>query len=359
VVQSILECPSSDQEWDCATVFSNLRRKTKVPIEVVLGSLDTFSGLVACGDDLLHKAKYQANTKARLNSPSEIDPKILMKRVQNEWKTLELEFLENLIHQMQLTGNSIADVTSDVTPLPLSDLIATHKLRRKRQTRLEQEIEQLEQEVENKRQKLRKLHAAEAPFSALMCQATCQIAGFRIDEYTGDGLQISFEHVVKGVESRMVFDLNIGSLDMSVLTDALVSSRASLPPSHPASKFHKHFLDILTARKLPLFQKIQPLDLQETISTISLWLGRLDAATIDLKRVMDRFPVSVAMPIISISLPKDVSLELEYDALESSPNYFFPHKTAVTRSDTSQEWETESMSSAANCLQNLCDEICS
>jgi hypothetical protein len=326
----------------------------------MLGSLGSFNGLVACGDDLLQKAKYQANTKARLNnSPSETDPKIIMKRVQNEWKTLELEFLENLIRQMELTGGSIADVTSDVTPLQLPNLIATPKLRRKRHARLEQEIEQLEQEVENKRQELRKLHASEAPFSALMCQATCQIAGFRIDEYTEDGLQISFEHVVKGVEFRMVFDLNIGSLDMSVLTDALVSSRASLPPGHPASQFHKHFLDMLIARKLPLFQNIQRLDLQETISTISLWLGRLDAATRDLKKVMDRFPVDVAMPTISISLPKDVSLELEYDALQSTPNYFVPHKTVVTRSDTTQEWETEFTSTAANCLQNLCDEICS
>jgi hypothetical protein len=315
-----------------------------------MGSLD---GLVACGDDLLQKAKYQANTKAGLNSPSEKDPKILMKRVQNEWKTLELEFFENLICQMQLTGCSIADVRSDVTSLKLPDSIATPKLQRK----LEQEIEQLEVKVENKRQELRKLHAAEAPFSALMCQASCQIAGFRIDEYTGDGLQISFEDFVKGVELRMVFDLNLGSLDMSVLTDASVSLRSSLSPSHPASKFHKHFLDILIARKLPLFKKIEALDLQETISTISLWLGRLDAATRDLKNVMDRFPVSVAMPTISISLPKDVSLELEYDALESSPNYFVPH--IVTRSDTIQARDTESRSTAANYLQNLCDEICS
>ena len=324
-----------------------------MPIDLVLDSLGPFDGLVACGDDLLQKTKYQANTKARLNSPSEKDPKILMKRVQNEWKTLELEFLGNLIRQMQLTGGSIADVISAVTPLQLPDLIPTPKLRRK----LEQEIEQLEEEVENKRRELRKVQASEAPFSALMCQATCQIAGFRIDEYTGDGLQISFEHVVKGVEFRMVFDLNIGSLDMSVLTDALVSSRASLSPSHPASKFHKHFLDILIARKLPLFQKLQPLDLQETISTISLWLGRLDAATRDLKKVMDRFPVDVAMPTISISLPKDVILELEYDALESSPNYFVPHK--VTRSDTTREWESASTFTAANCLQNICEEICS
>jgi hypothetical protein len=354
----MLERPSSDQEWDCATVFSNLKRRTKAPIEGVISSLGSFDGLVACGDDLLQKAKYQANNKARLNSPSETDPKILMKRVRNEWKTLELEFLDNLIRQMQLTGDSIADVTSDATPLPLPDLIATPKLLRKRHARLEQEIEQLEQELENKRQELRKLHASEAPFSALMCQATSQIAGFRIDEYTGDGLHVSFEHIVKGVEFRMVFDLNIGSLDMSVRTDALASSRASLPPSHPASKFHKHFLDILIARKLPLFQKIQPLDLQETISTISLWLGRLDAATRDLKKVMDRFPVGVAMPTISIFLPKGVNLELEYDALESSPNYFVPHKTVVTRSDTTQEWETEFTSPAASCLQNLCDEIC-
>jgi hypothetical protein len=219
-----------------------------------------------------------------------------MRRVQNEWKTLELEFLETLIHQMQLTGESIADVIQKhgVTPLlallpdvDLDLMFATHNAqlrRRQREARLQQEIQQLEQEVDNKRQQLRKLHASEAPFSALMCQATCQSAGFRIDEYTGDGLSISFEHVVKGVESRMVFDLtNTGSLDISFLADALPSSRASLSPSHPASHFHNHFLEIFISRKLPLFQKIQPRDLQETISTISMWLGRLDAATRDLK----------------------------------------------------------------------------
>jgi hypothetical protein len=125
----------------------------------------------------------------------------------------------------------------------------------------------------------------------------------------------------------MVLDLNIGSLDMSVLTNALVSSRSSLPPSHPASKFHKHFLDILTARgQRPLFhQKNQPAArLARKISTTSLWLGLLDAVTIYLKKVMDQFSLCVTtMPIISISLPKDVSLELEYNALlESSPNYY-------------------------------------
>jgi hypothetical protein len=81
---------------------------------------------------------------------------------------------------------------------------------------------------------------------------------------------------------------------------------------------------------------------------------------------MDRFSVRVAMPIISISLPNDVSLELEYDALESSPNYFVPRKTLVTRSETtsSQEYKTEvnntstSSAAAANWLQNLCDDIC-
>ena len=90
-MKTLLKNPSDDQEFDSATIFTNLsQRNKKATVEKVLEKIDSRQdGVLACADDLLEKAKYQANTKSSLSGK---DKSSAQRIVLLEWEKLELEF---------------------------------------------------------------------------------------------------------------------------------------------------------------------------------------------------------------------------------------------------------------------------
>jgi hypothetical protein len=344
-----------DQEWGPADVFRNLARPTN-PIQNVLQCLDSCqNGIVACLDDLLEKAKYQANTKSKVSVKHSLTAQ---KIVACEWKKLELEFLGDLTQAIERTIGEAASLSRRAIALTTQSCEVKLKPRQRAQS-LRHDISDLEEKIRQQREVLVLSEAAQAPFSVLHCQASSHlgICGFRLDEYTGHSLQLSFEHVVEGIESRCVFDLEAGSVAVFRMLDGTTPCKQQpVPASHVAAEFHQHFLNLLVDGKFPVM--LQTFDLQETILTLSRWLGSLDLATRDLAAVAEKSTIQYAWPTIECSPRDDLHIAISYDYGKEPSEVFLPSKVYVTRNGKNgslEEWPSDL--TATNCLQKFI-EVC-
>jgi hypothetical protein len=354
----MLKTPGLDQEWESADVFRNLaKRRTKSPIQYVLESIEScHNGILACMDDLKVKAKYSANTKSntKFKLPAK-EIRLAQQIVSREWKQLEVEFLGDLTQVIERTMERVTSLSNRAKDLKLPSSMSKTK-QRSCMGSLQSKISDLEEKIRQQRALLELTEAAEAPFAAVHCQATSHlgVCGFRLDEYTGDSLQLSYEHLVEGIESRFVFDLNIGSLTGSRIADAPNSSQQLISTDHVAGHFHEHFLKALVNGTHPFMQKLEPLELQESILALSRWLGRLDLAAKDLEIVAERSSVVLELPTVKFALSGGLHIQVSYDQSESSAGSFLPSTVLVTQPGKPEVLqELPSDITIANCMQKL------
>ena len=359
----MLESPTSDQEWDFSTVLRNLgrHRTSNNKLEKILEILGSFlNGVLSSVDDLVQQAKYHSGNKAALRDKYDLsNASAKMHRVTKEWNSLEHEFVKNLLRQAELAGESATKFVQRLENLEGFDIVPLRKAHERRIHQLEHDIVQLEHQLDRKRLELGRLEAVDAPFDALKCQATCHLADFRIDEYTGDGLQISFEHAVEGVETRVTFDLNCDLVSFSSIAGAPVSPRADIPAIHPVAKFHDYLLKAMIHAFSEKFQATkEPLVLQEAISKFSFHLGRLDVSAREMMMLSQRFQVTLTtLPTIRINLKDGMLLQIDYDTAKSPIGCFLPVSLVVSRGDQNEALDMSAKYTANGGLLRLCNEL--
>jgi hypothetical protein len=328
IVEMLLKDPSSDQAWEAKDVFQSLAESTeptKQRTDTTSGMLRSIvprlDGVIACFDDLKEQARFSASTKSntKFMLPSSKAP-LARKLAVREWTDMEIEFLlelsvtleRNNERAMKLLHDADTLLNSKATP----QAISTPKTTRKK---LENEIYMLEKHIDRHKEFKRIHEALDAPYAALQCQATSHIGvcGFRLDEFTGTCLQLSYEHPIAGVESQFCFDLVQGTWKASYISDAFISSPNLLPATHPAAKFHEKLAKCCFEEHDDLLRRLKDLELQEAIMLLSRWLGLLDVAMNDLADIAAECPIAVEWPVVSVSVPSTKSetclLSLTYD----------------------------------------------
>lgn len=364
-----MQKPSADQEWDPVDVFRNLskiREATKGnPVEKVLASIPPRqNGIIACVDDLLERAKYQASTKPPIPAAAVVKDKDAIQRgIAQEWKVLEEEFLLNVCQVVERTVETATTLCKRAETLKVSLCQNKTKPKRNQAEVLENEILDLQQKIRDKRDELKLLEASEAPSSALHCQASSHLGlfGFRLDCYTGNSLQLSFEHVVEGVESCFAFDLKTASLTASRITGATSSCQNPIPANHVAAKFHQYFLKTMLSNGtiIPLLPQVEPLELQETILALSRWLGRLDLAALDLAVISKRSSVTLDLPQVSIAFPNGLLIRASYDNDRNHlKQCFLPSQVFIKEPGQAERLhELPSDVTPGNCFQRIFETI--
>lgn len=291
------------------------------------------NGILACVDDLLEQAKYHANNKSKIPAKSMM---IAGQVVAKEWKELELEFFNNLTQTMEQETFSLDEELEGIKlPAPRSNVSHLKKT-------TEKEVADLRLKISKQREALEVSEAVEAPFSALHCQASSHLGlcGFRIDGYTGDRLELSYEHIIEGIESRFVFDLQNLSFEASRITSAMTSCQGMISVNQFAAEFHQYFLKTIVDSPTSSMHGSQPLELHETILILSRRLSQLDLATADLIAVSKSATVRLDLPCVEVTCPSGLVIRAKYEQHESPAKGFLPTKV-WTRRQGSSEAEVE------------------
>jgi len=336
IVQLLLKDPSADQTFDPRDVFSALvKRDTNEPCfkakrsglaEIINSVSPRWDGVLSCLEDLKEQVRFcantRSNTKFRLPASQEAFARQMVIR---EWKELEMEFFLELSQALERnteqaralwhTANNLLDGLKGILAPPKHDDAQGVQHSKVTAKELEEEIVKLEEEIQEQQKLAHIREAAEAPYAALLCQASSHIGvcGFRLDDYDGTTLQIAYEHPIAGVESHFTHDMTQGLWSATYVSDAFISSPELLPASHPAAKFHEKVAMICFADENRLLQQVRDVDLSDAVLTLSLWLGRLDAATHELLNVSNKHAVTFDWPVLNVQLSDSATLALRYD----------------------------------------------
>jgi hypothetical protein len=283
-------------------------------------------GVRACLDDLIEDVKHLANSKQRL--PNE-DSRVARSLLSREWTEIETNFLMELTKTLDRSAVHAISLSKEVSKSKKA-LLETARPRKTSVTSLQREINELEDKIRRQRAILETTEAAQAPSAAVLCQASSHIGlcGFRMEEYTGLTLQLSFEHAVGGVESKFQFDLQTNSISAS-LAEVDTKSDSLVPVGHEATKFQRHFLMSIVDNASHLSEELEVLDLREQILTLSSWLGRLDTTTIDLFKAAENSLLKINMPSVSVSFSNGMVLDVTYEDRGVNES-FVPSKVEVT-----------------------------
>jgi hypothetical protein len=272
---------------------------------------------MSCADDLKEQAQFCASTKSntKFKLPA-TEVRYARHLARKEWKELESEFMIDLAEVVERNVTRLTTFLQQAsTFLEKQTNRRVSNQRREKTKQLEREIAQLERQIDSSLTLGKLEEAASAPLAALFCQATSHIGvcGFRLDEYTGSCLQLSYEHPVAGVESQFLFDLTDASWKALYVSDAFISSPNLIPANHTAAKFHKKLASACFADSNGLLQELQELDVREAIMLLSRWLGLLDSATQELADVAASHPIVIDWPHVRVSISLERSLVLSYD----------------------------------------------
>ena len=337
IIKNLLERPLEDQEWNLSDVFLNFSKASSNArgLEALLKHIDSRQdGVIACMDDLMHQAKYLSVSKPKIAAMSEKEAR---KCAIQEWKELETRLMKDLTKVLGTTLGKAAAVSqrSKIIDLPES----TQKVKAKcLPNSIEREIKGLEQAIGKEQKQIQYLEALNAPYSALHCQTAFGISGFRLDEYTGDKFQLSFEHVVDGIESRFVFDLTNG--DSTASCQNITSNHQHpIPSDHISAKYHSYFLQQLVNGNIPLLKELQLDDLQESILVLSRWLGNLDLSTAALYHATNKFSEKVVsieadMPVMNIKFNEDERIRMTFDQTQN----FIPQGYHLCQEGDTEVW---------------------
>ncbi len=347
--------PSCDQGWEAKDIFQNLaeKRPSSNHLQSLLAKIGPhFDGILSCLDDLKEQARFCASTKSstKFKLPTS-EVRYARHLATQEWKDIELEFLLELSEALERNAERAAALVQKaafVLDKPNPSIISKAKKNPKKQ--IQREIAQLKQQIEDQKNLAKMQEAAEAPYAALHCQATSYIGvcGFRLDEYSGTCLQLSYEHPIAGVESRFVFDLDDASWRASYVSDAFISSPNLLPANHTAAKFHEKMAKACYEDSDGLLYELQQSEVRDAVMLLSRWLGLLDIVTQELIDVSEDHQIAVIWPMVLVSISSECSLELLFD--ETVSNTLRPSRAVVSRFGREEDL---SLPSGANFLRSL------
>jgi hypothetical protein len=291
-------------------------------LECILAKMEPYlnGGLTSCAQDLVEQATASANTKNAAGVPESKSAAL------QEWYSVEKDFLKIISEKLQCDQKILLDLLQNVQRiLANSKQLGIFQEQKKRSNRIGAEVAELRQELEQKQESLKRLRSAQAPSSLLECQALSQLAGFQLESYNDTSLELCCVHSInKDVETRFSFDIQNGSYQVTL-------SNEGGQTSDSASVFHRYFLNFLARKQVSIIQEqLDTEGLHGAISTLSWWLGRLDAATLDLQSVLNHnYSIYLAMPQIFVDIAGS-QLRMEYQ----DPERFVPTTVSLVDSVT-------------------------
>lgn len=336
--------------------------QTKSRISSLLESIGPrLEGVLSCFEDLNEQARFCASTKSntKFKLPATEAPHA-RKLALREWMDMETEFLLELSEALQRNTERAVQLLQNAGIVVNEAMLLPISIKNRRK-QLESEISLLEKQIKQHEEFMPIQEALDAPYAALRCQATSHIGvcGFRLDEYTGTCLQLSYEHPIAGVESQFCFDLTQGTWKASYISDAFISSSNLLSSIHPAAKFHEKLAKCCFDDQNGLLHRLQGVELQEAVMLLSRWLGLLDVAMKDLIDVSADYPVTVEWPVVSVAVPSELSenkiLRLTYDP--KATQKIRPTTAVLSRSGKDDEYL--SISNGADYMNKLLADVTS
>lgn len=358
----LIEDPTLDQTWPAKDVFQNLaerKPKAKSRVSTLLEALGPqFDGVLSCIEDLKEQATFCASTKFQL--PASEAP-YARKLAVREWKEMETEFLLELSQALERNADRAMQILQNAGSFLKRIKTQPDNSKPKAPTQeLEQEVLSLEKQVKKYEELARVQEAADAPFASLRCQATSLIGicGFRLDQYTGTCLQLSYEHPIAGVESQFLVEMAQNTWNASYVTDAFVSSPNLLPAAHVAAKFHESIAKHSFEDPNGILQLVEGQPVQEAVMLLSRWLGLLDAAAQDLANVSPEYSVTLEWPMLIISKRDDSTggiLKLVYG--ERGSRSMVPSNAIVSRTGNDDEQVSVPSQGGGSILKSLFESV--
>ena len=368
--------PSADQTFEPKDILLALARKgtsnkkaekKNTLVEIMQTVSPHWDGVLSCLEDLKEQVRFcantRSNTKFRLPASQETYAKQMVVR---EWKELEIEFLFELSQALERnteqarilwqTASSLLEGLKGVlVPCKTNgpaNVANTTMCPKETKAQLENDIVKLEQEIQKQQRLAEFRDAAEAPYSALFCQAASHIGvcGFRLDDYNGATLQLAYEHPIAGIESQFAHDMALGQWSATYLSDAFISSPELLPASHPAAKFHEKVAVACFAEKSRLLQRVRDMDLSDAVLMLSTWLAGLDAATQELVDLSNKCSISMDWPRLSLLVDAETTLSILYD--ESMCNSFRPASAVVLQGPKETHLEIVGTTTLASLIES-------
>ncbi|CAJ1958632.1 unnamed protein product [Cylindrotheca closterium] len=313
ITRILFRNPAEDQAWTSADLLQNMAIEDERQLESMLLSIDpNQKHVVSTIDTLVVKANELAEKMPKRKGNSE---KEAHRIVHNEWIRLETAFVMQLNRGLETTLNDMASLSEKVQNLQDIQCPETTKRakRRSRAKSCSREIEELERQVVREKQRLNSLEACLAPHAAISCQGTLAVMGFLFDDFNGEILQLSFEHVVTGTESIVIFDLREGSLTVQRAT-GVETKQQSIPSDHVAAKLHHHMLNVVANGGPTRFDSSNLAELQDAIASVSKQLGEIDSMVAGLHFVAkdSSILVNAEMPSLEIELPNGDCIVLQF-----------------------------------------------
>lgn len=391
---SLLQNPQSDMEWSTGQLFVAMARYNTLVFQDTrnestfeemfefLSSLDSQSMVRAHLSNEFDKFSSNDESNSDAQPPVSSD----VARAVREWESEKYQVgsLETLLQQMHAFG---ASIQQELERLETLDLQQRHVVMKNQQGENDEDnmaeleriiqVEQAERDLAVARlhhhEALRDLYKA-APYDIFQCLALCNIASFSVERVSPSRVELSFSCAATGPRPCICWDAKDGIGSLVLPESSTETERApTIPSDHVAALFYKHmlFVDDYTIRP-SILHHCMSTNLSQTVLSLSLLMGRLDIALVDLSVVTTKSYISnVSLQIesenvvlVSISFHDNLLVDFSYDFRhERTCCHVMPTRVRVIHAGlrmTSLEGDAHDKLAAAGtwpCLERICDAL--
>jgi len=289
ISKALLHTPELDQEWDFATLLTNLSlsmmRRERIRTSLTMIDPPDVE-ILSCANVLMQEVRRMLASKSESREQTSIAKSrfVANKVILSEWLPIEISFLAQLTSVVERSEVEIVKQTkileASITELP--DCVPRSSPTRSTE-QIEREISELRAKIGREKSSCDIIDACTAPRACILCQATAQMGlyGFCFEELKDDHvLKLKFLHSIFGVTTHVMFDLNS---DPGVVIGPITSPSDS--DNSCMLDFHRRHLDMLADGEISV-----PMDsssLQDSLLKLGLFLGKLDQSARTFKVIND------------------------------------------------------------------------
>ena len=392
----LMQNPNLEMEWPTEQLFRTMVRHQAVyelpqeSLESSIGNdnmfLASIERLLPCSlirKELLNETKrFQSLTPETQFVPLPLEAFELSAALE-KWEQQKLDYntLQSVLQQMQDLDSY---VKRELVELELRCMLERLVMKRPADKE-ELEVAELEQLVRIERiernsavarlrhqEALRDLEKA-APHNVLQCLALNNAAPFSLESVSPSRVDISFSCATEGPRPCLRWDSKQGISSFVMPVSSRIAERApTIPADHIAASFYRQLLFVDGTNKLnihPLIlQHVLSSDISQTVLSLSVLMGRMDLALVDLVRVTTKSYIGNVSAerkgdslLLSISFLDELHVQFYYDCRsERSLAHTIPSRVRVIRAGLRREsLEVEAQqtihSGTSPCLERICD----
>mmetsp|Transcript_8555 Transcript_8555/g.15480 ORF Transcript_8555/g.15480 Transcript_8555/m.15480 type:complete len:413 (+) Transcript_8555:295-1533(+) len=392
IMTSLLQNPQSDMEWSTGQLFVAMARYNTLVFQDTrnestfeemlefLSSLDSQSMVLAHLSTEIDKFSSNDESSSDAQPPVSSDAA----KAVREWESekYQVESLETLLQQMNAFGTCIQQELERLEMLDLQQRVVMKnqqgEIDEDSMAELERiiQVEQAERDLAVARlhhhEALRDLYKA-APYDIFQCLALCNIASFSVERVSPSRVEVSFACAATGPRPCICWDAKDGIGCLVLPESSTEAERApTIPSGHVAALFYWHvlFVDEYTIRP-SILHHCMSTNHSQTVLSLSLLMGRLDVALVDLSMVTTKsYIASVSLQVksenvvlVSISFHDNLLVDFSYDFRhERTCCHVMPTRVRVIHAGlrmTSLEGDAHDKLAAGTwpCLERICDAL--